>query len=107
VTILTLAGFLITYLEIRYWHRSTGYLLIISIQAILLFSAFIPHLMSTIGFRMYSPGVITAVLLTLPFSYYLFHRHLPQFYSHSLHCNLENFGIKPNTKSSNIATCSL
>lgn len=74
--ILTLAGFLITYLEIKYWHRATGYLLILSIQAILLFNAFIPHIVSTIGFRMYSPGVITAVLLTLPFSYYLFHRAL-------------------------------
>ena len=78
VTILTLAGFLITYLEIKYWRRSTGYLLILSIQAVLLFNAFIPHIVSSIGFRMYSPGVITAVLLTLPFSYYLFHRALSE-----------------------------
>jgi hypothetical protein len=76
VTILTFAGFLITYLEINYLHRSTGYLLILGIQGILLFNAFVPHIAATIGFRMYSPGVITAVLLTLPFSYYLFHRAL-------------------------------
>lgn len=74
VTFLTITGFLITYLEINYWHPSTGYLLILGIQAILLCNAFLPHILSTVAFRMYSPGVITAVLLTLPFSYYLFHR---------------------------------
>src|SRR5512147_2750590 len=78
VTFLTLAGFLITYLEINYWHQKTGYLLILGIQAIMLFNAFIPHIAATIGFRMYSPGGITAVLLTLPFSYYLFHRALSE-----------------------------
>jgi hypothetical protein len=74
VTFLTIAGFLITFLEINYWHHATGYGLILGIQAILLFNAFLPHIISTIAFRMYSPGVITGVLLTLPFSYYLFHR---------------------------------
>jgi hypothetical protein len=74
VTLLTLGVFLITFLEINYWHRSTGYLLILGIQAILLFNAFVPHILSTIAFRMYSPGVVSAVLLTLPFSYYLFQR---------------------------------
>lgn len=78
VTSLTIAGFIITFLEIQYLHRYTGYLLILGIQAILLFNAFIPHIASTIGFRMYSPGVITAVLLTIPFSYYLFHRALSE-----------------------------
>lgn len=78
VTILTFAGFLITFLEINYLHDSTGYLLILGIQGILLFNAFVPHILSTIAFRMYSPGVMTAVLLTLPFSYYLFHRALDE-----------------------------
>jgi hypothetical protein len=78
VTFLTLAGFLVTFLEIKYLYRYTGYLLILGIQAILLFNAFIPHITSTIGFRMYSPGVATALLLTLPFSYYLFQRALAE-----------------------------
>jgi hypothetical protein len=43
-------------------------------QAILLFNAFVPHITTTIQFRMYSPGVITAVLIMLPFSFYLFRR---------------------------------
>lgn len=74
VTFLTLAGFLISYIALEVWQNSTGYLIILGIQAILLFNAFIPHIGSTIRFRMYSPGVITAVILTLPFSFYLFRR---------------------------------
>lgn len=74
VAFLTMAGFVITYLEIASLHTSTGYLLTLGIQAILLFNAFIPHVGSTIRFRMYSPGVVTATVVTLPFSFYLFRR---------------------------------
>src|ERR1043165_7705788 len=74
VTFLTLGGFLITYYGVEYLHNSTGYLIILGIQAVLLFNAFIPHIASTIRFRMYSPGVITATLITLPFSFSLFQR---------------------------------
>lgn len=74
VTFLTLAGFLLTYYALEILGGSTGYILILAIQAILLFNALIPHIAATIRFRMYSPGVITAVLTTLPFSYYLFRR---------------------------------
>jgi len=45
-------------------------------QAILLFNAFVPHIASTLRFRMYSPGVVTALLITIPFSFYLFRRAL-------------------------------
>lgn len=78
VTILTLAGFLLTYLGVEYLNNQTGYFWVLGIQAILLFNAFIPHIAATIRFRMYSPGVVTAVLLTLPFSYYLFQRALAE-----------------------------
>ena len=74
VTFLTLAGFLITYVELEYLHESTGYLLVLGIQAILLFNAFIPHITSTLRFQMYSPGVISATVITLPYSFYLFRR---------------------------------
>lgn len=74
VTLLTLAGFMITYYGVEYLHHSTGYLFVLAIQAILLFNAFIPHLGFVIRFRMYSPGVITAVVITIPFSIYLFRR---------------------------------
>lgn len=74
VTVLSVAAFLLTYLALGYLQPSIGYLLILEIQAILLFNAFIPHIASTIRFRMYSPGVISAIVITLPFSYYLFRR---------------------------------
>lgn len=74
VTFLTMAGFILTYIGLEHLQNTTGYLLILGIQAILLFNAFIPHIGSTIRFRTYSPGVITAIVITLPFSFYLFRR---------------------------------
>lgn len=74
VTVLTAAGFLLTFLSLEYFETTMGYLLVLEIQAILLFNAFIPHIGSTIRFRMYSPGVISAVIITIPFSFYLFRR---------------------------------
>jgi len=74
VTFLTLTGFLLTYFGVEYLQSTRGYLLVLGIQMILLFNAFIPHIVSTIRFRIYSPGVVTAILITLPFSYYLFQR---------------------------------
>lgn len=78
VTFLTLAGFLLTYLGVEYLANQTGYFMVMGIQAILLFNAFVPHIASTIRFRMYSPGVITGILITLPFSFYLFRRALSE-----------------------------
>lgn len=74
VTVLTVAGFLLTYISLGYLQPAIGYLLVLEIQMILLFNAFIPHIGSTIRFRMYSPGVVTAIVITLPFSFYLFRR---------------------------------
>jgi hypothetical protein len=74
VTFLTLAGFVVTYFSVEYLANQTGYLIVLGIQAILFFNAFIPHLATTIRFRMYSPGVITAILIMIPFSFYLFRR---------------------------------
>jgi len=44
----------------------------------LVFNAFVPHLFPTIRFRLYSPGVVSALLITLPFSFYLFRRALTE-----------------------------
>jgi hypothetical protein len=74
VTFLTIAGFVVTFVALEYWSHQTAYLIILGIQAILLFNAFIPHIATTIRFRVYSPGVITAILLIIPFSLYLFRR---------------------------------
>jgi uncharacterized protein with HXXEE motif len=74
VTFLTVAGYGVTYFGVEYLANQTGYLLVLGIQTILLFNAFVPHIATTIRFRMYSPGVITAILMMLPFSFYLFRR---------------------------------
>jgi hypothetical protein len=74
VTVLTVAGFILTYIGVEYLANQTGYLLVLGMQAILAFNAFVPHIAMTIRFRMYSPGVITAVLMILPFSFYVFRR---------------------------------
>ncbi len=78
VMFLTLAGFILTYFALGYSANQTGDLIVLGIQAILLFNAFVPHIASTIRFRMYSPGVVTAILITLPFSFYLFRRALTE-----------------------------
>lgn len=74
VIFITVVGFIVTYVALGYLDEQTGYLVILGIQAIMLFNAFVPHIATTIRFRMYSPGVLTAILLILPFSYYLFRR---------------------------------
>ena len=74
VTFLTLAGFVVTYFGVDDAANPTGYLIILGIQAIMLFNAFVPHIATTIRYRMYSPGVITAMFINIPFSLYLFHR---------------------------------
>jgi hypothetical protein len=78
VIFLTIGGFLVTYLGVEYLRNSIGYLIVMGIQAILFFNAFIPHIGTTIRFRMYSPGVVTATLITIPFSIYLSQRALAE-----------------------------
>lgn len=74
VTLLTLAGFVVTYFGVEIVAGQPGYLIVLGIQAIMLFNAFVPHIAATIRFRIYSPGILTAVFITLPFSFYLFRR---------------------------------
>jgi hypothetical protein len=94
VTFLTIAGFLLTYVALEYLENEAGYLIILGMQAILLFNAFVPHVATTVRFRLYSPGVVTAVLLIIPFSFYLFRR---AFHENILNGNqlLILFGMAP------------
>jgi len=78
VILLTLFGFLFTYYSVEYLHNQVGYILMLEFQMILFFNAFIPHIGATVRFRMYSPGVVTATLITIPFSLYLFQRALTE-----------------------------
>jgi hypothetical protein len=74
VTFLTLVSYILTYASLAWLPASPGYLIILGMQMILFVNAFVPHLATTIRFRLYSPGVVTAVLITVPFSVYLFQR---------------------------------
>ena len=78
VIFITIAGFAFTYIGVEYLANRTGYLLVLGMQTILFVNAFVPHIVATIRFRMYSPGVISAMLITLPFSLYLFGRALEE-----------------------------
>lgn len=78
VALLTLVGFLLTFLGITKIPQPIGYLIVLEIQMSMAFNAIIPHLLSTLRFRMYSPGIVTAVLINLPFSFYLFQRALAE-----------------------------
>ena len=78
VTFLTTGGFILTFLGVEKLSQPIGYLLILGIQMVLVFNAFVPHLISTIRFRLYSPGLVSALLITLPFSFYLFQRAMTE-----------------------------
>jgi hypothetical protein len=45
-------------------------------QATIFVNALVPHAASTIRFRRYSPGVVSGLLINVPFSLYLFRRLL-------------------------------
>lgn len=74
VIFLTVASFIGTLVSLTWLPTPTGYLLILGIQAALFVNALVPHLATTLRFRLYSPGVVTAVFITIPFSVYLFQR---------------------------------
>jgi hypothetical protein len=78
VTVLTVAGFLLTYLGLTVIPQPTGIWLILGVQVIMGVNAVAPHLVTTLRFRKYSPGVITGLLLNIPFSIYLLQRAMQE-----------------------------
>lgn len=76
VTFLTLGSILITYLGTRNPDNYLGAILVLAIQAILFVNAFVPHIVMTAKMRLYSPGLVTAVLINIPFTIILFVRAL-------------------------------
>ncbi len=61
-------------------RQSWGVYVILLIQAIQWVNAFVPHVVATIRHRLYSPGLVTAVCVNIPFSFYLFYRALAEGY---------------------------
>lgn len=76
VIILTLIGFLFTSFGLKSMAKHTGHMLILSMLMTMAFNVFFPHVLLAVRFRMYNPGLVTALLLILPFSIYLFLRAL-------------------------------
>ena len=74
VTLLTAAGFAITYFGINTTKQPIGVWAVLEIQMIMLVNAIAPHLVVSLRFQKYNPGVVTALFLNIPFSVYLFQR---------------------------------
>lgn len=71
VILLTLLAVSFIYLGTNDEYGVMGRILAIFIQASLCINALV-HMIASIRFRRYTPGVITAVLIYIPFSLYLF-----------------------------------
>lgn len=78
VSLLTVAGFAVTYFGIYSSNQSIGISIILGIQMVMLVNVFVPHLATAIRFRKYSPGIVTGLLLNLPYSIYLFQRAMQE-----------------------------
>jgi hypothetical protein len=78
VTLLTLGSIVITYFGTRNPDSFLGPIFVLAIQAILFVNAFVPHIVMTVKMKMYSPGLVTAVLINIPFTIYLFNRALQE-----------------------------
>ena len=74
VTLLTVAGFVITYIGVNTTKQPIGVWAVLEIQTIMLVNAIAPHLVASLRFQKYNPGVVTALFLNIPFSVYLFQR---------------------------------
>jgi hypothetical protein len=76
VIILTLIGFFLTYFGLQGMAEHGGHILILSMLITMTLNVFFPHLLLAIRFRMYNPGLVTALVLILPYSIYMFQRAL-------------------------------
>lgn len=76
IVILTLISFLLTYFSLKNMAKHTGHMLIFSMLTTMAFNVFFPHLLLTVRFRTYNPGLVTGLFLILPFSIYIFQRAL-------------------------------
>ena len=76
VTILTVISFLLTYLGLKGLSEHAGHILVLAMLMTMTFNVFFPHVLLVLWFRMYNPGLVTALFLILPFSIYMFQRAL-------------------------------
>jgi hypothetical protein len=74
LTMGTLVPLLIALIAYLSGPRTLPLYLLAGIQGIMLANAFVPHLIGSIILRRYTPGVITAVTVIIPFSIFWFRR---------------------------------
>jgi hypothetical protein len=75
VALLTLLVLLLTVIAVRILSPWPGIALMVGVQAIIFVNA-CSHIGASIRYRRYSPGLVTAALINIPFSLYLFYRAL-------------------------------
>ena len=76
VALFTVMGFIVVFVKKTYKNKAQFFILIAGFSGMLLLNVFFPHLITALVFRMYVPGLITAVLINLPLTIYiLWHIH--------------------------------
>jgi hypothetical protein len=70
----TIFPLLLSRYAIVYMKESRRIKTMFVLQSIIFWNAFVPHLAGALLLGMYNPGTITAVVITIPFSFYFFHR---------------------------------
>ena len=65
--LVTLAAFAVTNLSVQNGEQSVWAYLLFGSAAAMLMNVFVPHIPATLFFHQYTPGVLTAVLINLPF----------------------------------------
>lgn len=76
VIVLSVIGIMVTVLA-KYMFAGKYFVNIMcGFSAILFMNAFFPHIIASIYFKMYAPGVLTSIFLYLPFCSYMFYKVL-------------------------------
>jgi hypothetical protein len=73
VIVLTLLGYVITFLSVRYGSGSVATGLFCAYCLAMLLNAFVPHLAAAIVLRRYAPGLATGLLVNVPVTAWLLH----------------------------------
>lgn len=76
VAILSVIGIMVTIIAKHVFDGKYFVNIMCGFSAILFMNAFFPHIIATIYFKMYSPGVLTSIFLYLPFCSYVFYKVL-------------------------------
>ena len=74
VALLSGLCFVVTFVVTANPQNRLGISILLGFQTAMVLNAFIPHLAATVWFRMYTPGVVTGILVNVPFGVYLIRR---------------------------------